>query len=109
MKFYSEMLNKLFDSEKDLIKAETQTREAEAKALAAEKAKKAARTTRAKEVEAALKAANEAQSKAMKLLRDFTRDYGYFHMSYSTNDAEKVEDKQKDTFDFFDILNSFLE
>ena len=108
MKFYSEITKQLYDSENQLKLAEEKIKKAEAEKLAAEKAKKEARATRAKEVEKALKDANEAQEKAIQLLKDFTKDYGYFHMSYSTDDAEKVT-KKTDNFDFFDLLNSFLQ
>ena len=108
MKFYSEVTKQLYDSENQLKLAEEKIKKAEAEKLAAEKAKKEARATRAKEVEKALKDANEAQAKAIQLLKDFTKDYGYFHMSYSTDDAEKVT-KKTDNFDFFDLLNSFLQ
>ena len=91
MKFYSETLNKLFNTEKELKEAEI-AREAEiAKKEAAEKAKKTARALRAKEVEKALKVANDAQANAAKLLKEFTKDYGYFHTSYSANDEETAE------------------
>lgn len=109
MKFYSETLNKLFDTEKDLVEAETKVKVAEAKKLEAEKAKKAARATRAKEVEKALKEANEAQAKAIKLLKSFTNDYGYFHTSFSSKE-EKPENNKSESIvdDFFNVLNTFL-
>ena len=112
MKFYSEVTNKLYNSEKDLAKAEAEVKKAEAEKVAQEKAKKAERATRAKEVEKALKEANEAQAKAIQLLKDFTKDYGYFHTSYTIDDATKEVDKVKKTSanmdDFFDVLFSFL-
>lgn len=106
MKYYSETLNELFDTEKDLIEAETRKKDEEAKKLAAEKAKKETRAKRAKEVEEALKFANEAQIDAIKLLKEFTKDYGYFHTSYSINDAKKKENRINTSF--FDILTDFL-
>ena len=105
MKYYSETLNKLYDTEQDLIKAEQKVKEEEYKKLEKEKAMKAARATRAKEVEKALKDANDAQAKAIKLLKNFTKDYGYFHMSYSSSEEEPEENK----VNFFDLLNSFLQ
>ena len=92
-------------------------KEAEAIKIEAERVKKEARAKRAKEVEEAIKKANEAQTTAVKLLREFTKDYGYFHMSYSGNDVEKVEQRQErankgteniEVSDFFDLLTSFL-
>lgn len=106
MKYYSETLNELFDTEKDLIEAERQKKEAEAKKLAAEKAQKEVRTKRAKEVEEALKEANKAQAAAIDLLKKFTEDYGYFHTSYSVNDIDKK--KSNINSSFFDILTDFL-
>ena len=109
MKYYSETLHKLFDSEDELIKEEKAKKEAELKKQEAEKAKKAERATRAKEVEKALKEANESQAKAIKMLKDFTNDYGYFHMSYSTEDTDKAYTKSSVKSDFFDLLNAFLQ
>lgn len=108
MKFFSEVTKKLYDSEKALIAAESEVKKLEEEKIAKEKAKKEERAKRAKEVEEALKVANKAQEKAIALLKDFTKDYGYFHMSYSTDDAEKVTNKTNN-FDFFELLNSFLQ
>lgn len=105
MKYYSQVTKHLYNSTEELVKAE---REVELKRVAAEqaeKAKKAQRAARAKEVEDALKAANEAQVKAAQVLKDFTKDYGYFHMSYSSDN----EDAKEDNTDFFlNLLNDFL-
>ena len=112
MKFYSQITNQLFNSEAELNAAEAKFKEAELKKkIEAEKAEKAAkamkaeRAARAKEVENAFKEANEAQAKATKLLRNFTKDYGYFHMSYSTDDNEQEENTIPN---FFNLLTSFL-
>ena len=86
MKFYSEVTKKLYNTAQDLLEAEKQVKEEEAKRNEAERIKKEERATRAKEVEKALKEANEAQSKAIKLINDFTKDYGFFHMSLSNKD-----------------------
>ena len=82
MKFYSENLNKLFDSEKELKEAEAEKAAAEAEA----KAKKEALT---KERKALDKKIHEA-------LKDFTKDYGSFHTSYSN--AEDLFDSFWDWF-----------
>lgn len=103
MKYYSEALNKLFNTEKDLVMAETKAKEAEVAKKKAEEEKKKNRATRAKEVETALKAANAAQTEAIKKLKAFINDYGYYHTSYVNDDvAESTYDS------FFDVLNSFL-
>lgn len=88
MKFYSEKLNKMFDSAADVLKAE----EEHEKKLAEEKAKKEAlvanRKTRADEVEKAFKEAEEAYKKVNNLLADFCKDYGAYHKTYK--EGEKV-------------------
>lgn len=121
MKYYSEITKKLYNTEKDLTFAEAEAKALEAKKIeeqkkkeAAEQAKKAERATRAKEVEKALKELNEAQANALKLLKQFTKDYGYFHMSLSPTKENEV--LKEDTFtntaefadDFLNLLNSFL-
>lgn len=108
MKFYSEITNKLYDSEKALVEAETAIKKAEEQKKLIEKEKREKRSARAKEVEDALKVANEAQAKAVALLKAFTKDYGYFHASYSNDDIENklIASKVSDTFT--DLLNTFL-
>lgn len=100
MKFYSEVTKKLYDSEKELTDAEQRIKDIEAAKVKADELKKTQRTKRAKEVEIALKEATEANKKANKLLREFTKDYGYYHTSYTTKDA--------DDLNFFDIVDAFL-
>ena len=113
MKFYSEVTNKLYDSEKALIAAEAEVKRLEEEKIAKERAKKEERSKRAKEVENALKAANKAQTEAIALLKAFTKDYGYFHMSYSTDDANKANEKKvkfsNTTDTFLDLLECFLQ
>lgn len=57
------------------------------------------REARSKEVVEAFKKAREAEAKAQKLLKDFIKDYGSFHMSY--NGKSSVPS-------MFDILNDFF-
>lgn len=109
MKYYSQITKQLYSTEEDLKKAENAIKTAEAikkaaelKKLELEKKKKAEKATRAKEVEEAFKQANAAQSKAYKLLQEFTKDYGYFHMSYTNEDIKNA------TNGFLDLLNGFL-
>lgn len=110
MKFYSEITKRLYNTEKELNEAEMKIKTAEEEKAAAEKAKRAERATRAKEVEKALKEANAAQAKAIKLLKDFTKDYGYFHTSYSIGETDKAkEDTSNSVNSFFDLLESFLQ
>ena len=95
MKFYSEVTKKLYSTEKELLEAE---KEAKAKKL------KEDRAARAKVVEAALKGAESAKKKADMLLNDFIKDYGYFHTSYTSNNALSGNDLN----DFVSRLFSFL-
>lgn len=109
MKYYSEMLNKMYNTEQDLLDAEANAKAIEAKKQEAEKVKKLERAARAKEVEKALKEANDAQVKANKLLRAFTHDYGFFHTTYSIDDIAKEEDSDKNLEnDLINVLTSFL-
>ena len=79
MKFYSEQLNKLFNSVEELKAAEDKVN-AEKRAAEEKQAQlKAQREKRAKEVEDAFKFAAEAQKKANELLNAFVKDYGSFH------------------------------
>lgn len=93
MKFYSEKTEQLYDSEAELKQAESQLEELQKK----EEEKKQARAARAKEVEDAFKAVNEAQKKANELLVAFTKDYGSFHMTYK----DEVPFGFHSFFDFF--------
>lgn len=86
MKFYSEKLNKLFDTQELCAQAE----DAHEKAIAEEEAKKKAlteeRATRAKEVEDLYKAAIEAKKAYDEKLRAFLKDYGSFHATFKNVD-----------------------
>ena len=77
MKYYSEILKKLYDSKDELVKAE----------VAATKAK-SARADKAKEVTEAIKTANEATKKANKMLADFVKEYGSFKTTLTDEDVD---------------------
>lgn len=80
MKFYSEKLNTMFDSEKDLVAAEdVYEAELATKQAKTEKLKKE-RKERAAEVEAAHK-------KYLELLNAFLADYKTYHYSYHSDDG----------------------
>ena len=87
MKYYSDQTKQLYETENALITAEKAFAEAQKK----EEEKKQERTARAKEIEDAFKAANDARLHAQELLNAFTKDYGSFHMTF----------KDKVTFPFF--------
>lgn len=93
MKYYSDETKKLYDTEEALKAAEKEVIEARK-----EKEKlKQQRSARAKEVEDAFKAVEQAQAHAYELLNAFTKDYGSFHMSWS-------DSVKKPYFPLFDIL-----
>lgn len=77
MKYYSEILKKLYDTKEALVEAEAEQTKA-----------KADRAERAKEVTEALKAATEAQKKANQLMREFVKDYGSFKTTIKSDDVE---------------------
>ena len=99
MKFYSEKLNKMFDSAAEVMQAE----EAYEKKLAEEKAKKEklanTRKERAEEVKEAYKVASEAYDKANQLLADFCKDYGSYHTTF------KGDEKVPSLFDVFRLAD----
>lgn len=97
MKYYSEDLKRLFDSEDELTKAEAKAKEVALAKETKEKQLREERASRAKEVEDALKAARDAEKKANKLMNDFVNDYGSFHTTI------------KDVFDPLDwFWNKFI-
>jgi len=87
MKFYSEKLDKLFDDEKALTKAEDEydVRVAAEKAHAEQLAK--TRKDRAKAIEESYKKVEDARKEYNKLVEEFVRDYGSFHMTYKDGDG----------------------
>ena len=76
MKYYSEELNKLFDTEDELLEAEFQTKRAKEEAEAAEKVRAAEKQKRYDEVKEALEAVTKAKTAYDKLWHEYTRDYG---------------------------------
>lgn len=99
MKYYSDVTNTLYDSEKACLEAEFKVKEKEnrekilrerAAREAKEKQEKLAaeRKTRAAEVDEARKAMVAAQSKYREVLEAFVRDYGTYHLSLNGEDAK---------------------
>ena len=99
MKYYSELVNKIYDTKEECEKAE----EALAAKKKAEEEKQLAlkneREARSKEVVEAFKKAREAEAEAQRLLKEFVKDYGSFHVSY--NGKSSVPS-------MFDVLNDFF-
>ena len=96
MKYYSEVTKSLYDTEKELHKAEEKLIAERNEREAAEKKKSAERKARADEVAAAREAAMAAQKKYNELLNAFVKDYGSYHMSVSN-----IKDVD-------DLVNTFL-
>ena len=96
MKYYSEDLKKLFDSEKELTEAEVAAKKAADEAKAKKEALTKERKTRAEEIEALLKERKALDKKIHAALAAFTKDYGSFHTSYSN--AEDLFDAFWDWF-----------
>ena len=86
MKYYSEALDKLFDSEEDLTKAEAE-----------KKAEEVKKKTKAHD---AYKEADRLQHDANEKLSNWCKKYGYFHISSNSTD---------DFFTPFENLNDFFE
>ena len=94
MKFYSELINKVYDTEKDCIKAEQEykqaleakKREEEMKKLA-EKKKQEKRAAAAKNVEAKREAMTNAQREYREELEKFCKEYGSYHFTTNSFDG----------------------
>lgn len=96
MKAYSEITQKFYDTFEEAEEAEKAALEVKARAEAEKKARDSKRAERAKEVEAAHKELREAEKKYSKLLNQFIRDYGSYHMTYT--DSDKPLDNIFDAF-----------
>lgn len=95
MKFYSELTNKVYDTEKDCVKAEKEFKEAQAAKLRAEEEKRLAekkkqeeRAADAKKVEALREEMVKAQANYRKAVEAFVEKHGSYH--FSTNSSEKI-------------------
>lgn len=88
MKYYSEVLRKAFDSEKDCLEAERKHEEELQEAKRKNEELTAQRKARAKEVEDAYAAMVAAQTKFANLRRKFAEDFGAFHMTFSSSEGD---------------------
>ena len=115
MKYYSEKLNKLYDSEEKLFDDERVYEEQLTEKKQKEELLKSQRKDRANEIIKATEDYNnyvqEAQKKEQELLdkvislrNDFIKDYGCFNVSYKT--TSPIVKAPKSIFDiFYDIFN----
>jgi len=86
MKFYSEKLNKVFDTEEQCVEAERAHERAITEAETKRLKLAEERANRAKEVEELYKAAVEAKKAYDEKLREFLKDYGSFHATFKNVD-----------------------
>ena len=111
MKYYSDVTNSLYDSEKACLEAELKVKEKEnrekilrerAAREAKEKQEKLAaeRKARAAEVEEARKAMDIARSKYAEVLQAFCKDYGSYHTTLTNEDAKNIIPTLFDVFRF---------
>ena len=89
MRYYSDTLKKLYETEEELKKAEQEFNEKHALELK----KKEERASRAKEVE-------DAYKKYLELRAQFVKDYGSYHMTITDKDLKNVPISLLDFFDF---------
>lgn len=82
MKFYSEKLNKLFETEKECAEAENAHEKALAEAEAKKKVLAEERASRAKEIDRLYEEMIKAQKAHAKAVNDFVKDYGSYHKTY---------------------------
>lgn len=99
MKYYSETLDKLFDSEKELAEAEKTAIEAEAKKKELAEIKRKERADDAKEIEEIMKSIRELENEYYDKLNAFIKKYGYYH--YTSKDP-------KDFPSLFSIFEPFF-
>lgn len=108
MKFYSEKTKKLYSTSAELEKDEKALSEKEAEKNKLSETKK----LRATEVEKAYKEALNARKEARELIKkaddnyeklkdDFVKDFGCYHMTYSSKDGE-------DDVSLDDLIDSFV-
>ena len=92
MKYYSDVTKEFYESVEACETAEKEHEEAIAKAKAEKEAKEAGRRAAAKDVEEALKAANDAYEGYREKLADFNKRYGAWHYSISGEQPMNVFD-----------------
>ena len=102
MKYYSEELQKTFDTEEECVAAEKDYLQKLEDAKQEKLRLKEERTARAKEVQDAYTEWIEAEKKYKTLRNDFIRDYGYFHATYSNSEDLNDFDIKKLVDEIFD-------
>lgn len=85
MRYYSELTKKFYDEAKECEKAEKLYKEEKAKKEAEALEKSNARKEAAKKVEEAYDKLVSAQKEYKKVLTDFCKEHGYYHISLDKN------------------------
>lgn len=99
MKYFSDVLNKVFETEKECVAAEKKYLSEQEEKKKAETAKRERRAEAAKRVEAAQQIMRDAQTAYRKELEEFCKEYGTYH--YSTDSFDNIPHLFST---FFDIL-----
>lgn len=86
MKYYSEKLKKVYDTVEQLDTAEKEYDEAHAAEIAKQKERKA----RAEEISNARKDAIKAQEHYDELIKQFVKDYGSYHATYTDENSGEL-------------------
>ena len=93
MKYYSEVLKKTFDTEKECLKAEEEHALTLKKVEEAVKAKNEERAAKAKEVEDAAEALKKARENYRNKLNAFCEKFGTYHYSVKARDLSDLFDE----------------
>lgn len=98
MKYFSEKLNKVFESEQECVEAENKFELAKQEKEEKEKRLTQERKERAHEIEEQYKKIMDDRKEYRKLVDDFIRDYGSFHCTFKSNEPVFSD------MDLFDLL-----
>ena len=98
MKYFSEKLNKVFESEKECEEAENKFELAKQEKEEKEKRLTQERKERAHEIEEQYKKIMDDRKEYRRLVDDFIRDYGSFHCTFKSSEPVFSD------MDFFDLL-----
>lgn len=102
MKYYSEKLSKLYDSEEELREAEKKADEAKNKEAAMRKE----RAEAAKLVEEKYKEKVKAENEYLDTLNNFCKRYGTYHKTYTSEDIPRSNAALASSL--VDVINSFI-
>lgn len=98
MKYFSEKLNKVFESEEECVEAENKFELAKQEKEEKEKRLTQERKERAHEIEEQYKKIMDDRKEYRKMVDDFIRDYGSFHCTFKSNEPVFSD------MDLFDLL-----